>query len=287
MEKEITNADVKKEWDDKNKSSEQAEATEESSTEETKASESSTEDVKTVTEETSEKTEETTKSDPKVIPYSRFKEVNDKLKTYEELEREATGLIERGPDGNLRIKVIEKAQEKEDKGLELTEEEQLALDSVQVSVVDKLVNRALALRERQTENQRVYREESSKWWSKAQEEFPEVKNMESDLYKRADKIFREQYVQFSKDGKQWTSPANAHYLSCLQAEKELAHEKVKTGQAKIEESKNKKQQVFVEKKSVSSQTKKKVDEKEFERMTSAQREESLREEWDEKHHDEE
>lgn len=274
--KEISQEDVKKEFEELQ--TKQAEATEETSTEETEASESTSDVVKPVTEETNE-------VEPKVIPYNRFKEVNDKVKAFEDLQKEAENLIERGPDGRLRIKVVEKTPA-EEVGLELTEEEQLALDSVQSSVVSKIIQREFMQRERQAENTRLYREESSNWWNKAQEEFPEVKNRESDLYKRADKIFREQYVTFGKKKGEWTAPANAHYLSCLQAEKELSREKVKTSQAKIEESKNKKQQVFVEKKSGQVQAKKKVDDKEFENFSNSEQEAAMLEQWNESHSEE-
>lgn len=276
-EKEISQEDVKKQFEEL-QSVEQVEAKSESSTEEKEISAPSPEDAKSVTEEVVEET------DPKVIPYSRFKEVNDKVRQFEELEKEAGNFIERGPDGKLRLKTQEK-KESEDDALKLTEEEQMALDSVQVSVVDKLVNRALALRERQAENNRVYQDQTKTWWEKAQEEFPQVKEKNGDFYKRADKIFREQYVRDLGNGK-WTAQPNAHYLSCLQAEKELSREKVKTGQARVEEKKNQKTNIFVEKKSGQVQAKKKVDEKDFENLSPSQQEDELRAQFESRNSDE-
>lgn len=277
-EQEISTEDVKKQFDEISNKVE-AETSEESSTPEKKASAPTPEVEKSVTEEVEE-------AEPKVIPYSRFKEVNDKVKEFERLEQEVGGLVERGPDGKLRIKVQEKEKEPEDDVLKLTEEEQLALDSVQTSVVSKLVQREFSQRERQAENTRVYIEQSSNWWNKAQEEFPQVKDKSSDMYKRADKIFREQYVTDLGKGK-WTAPPNAHYLSCLQAEKELSRDKVKKEQAIIQEKKTQKQTVFVSKKSDVAPEKGKVKPKDLDDMSHDQQEQALRDEWNEIHKDEE
>ena len=283
-EEEISSEDVKKQFDEIQ--TQQAEAEKESSTDKTKVAEKTAEVVKT---ETAEETEQTaqTEEETKAIPYSRFKEVNDRLKELEELEKEAGQLVERGPDGKIRVKVQPEKKDL-DKDLELTEDEKLLVEAGQtpLSVVKKEIQKLHREEQRETENNRVYREQSKSWWDKAQEEFKDqgIADKNSVFYKRANKIFMEQYFQDLGNGK-WTAPPNSHYLSCLQAEKELQREKVKTSQVKIEEKKNQKQQVFVEKKSNQQQSKKKVDEKDFENASPSEQDALLKEQWDEAHPD--
>lgn len=287
-EKEITSADVKAEFE---KLQDKApEATEESSTEETKESAPASEAVKSVTEEKTEQSEES--SEEQAVPYKRFKEVNDRKTELEELADQYKDIIVKDPvTGKLTVKVPDKEsqQEPEDKGLELSEEEQLALDSVQLSTIKKVIAHEYQQRQKQEQAQQVYRKQTDDWWSKTTEDFPELKTpkfKDTPLYQRAVKILREQHVVWSPDKKTFYIPPNAQYLSTVQAEKELAREKVRTTQAKIEEKKNQKTNVFVEKKSSVGQAKKKVEEKEFESLSSSDQENALREQWEEQHADE-
>lgn len=290
-EQEVTNEDVKKEFELlQNKAD--GTATEETSTEEKESAETTAEVEKTETAETAEKSEETTEENP--VPYKRFKEVNDRKSELEDLAEQAKEFIIKDPvTGKLTIKRPDKQesqeQDLEDRGLILSEEEQLALDNVQLSVIKKVIAYETQQQQKQARVQQVYKEQTDNWWNKTVEDFPELKApkfKDTPLYQRAVKILREQHVVWSPDKKTFYIPPNAQYLSTVQAEKELAREKVKTTQAKIEEKKNSKTNIFVEKKSNQQQAKKKVDEKEFETLSSSDQESALREQWEEQHADE-
>lgn len=279
-EKEISTEDVKKQFEELSNKAE-VEASEETSTEETETADTTPEVEKTETAEVDDES--------KPIPYQRFKEVNERKKELEELAEAYKDHIVKDPiTGKLTIKVpneSEKRQEEpEDKGLELSEEEQLALDSVQMNVIKKVLNHELQQRQRQERVQSQYREQTDQWWNKTTEDFPELKAAnfkELPVYQRAVKILKEQHVVYSPDKKTFYIPPNAQYLSMVQAEKELAREKVKTSQAKIEEKKNNRQTVFVEKKSSQAPDKKKVDTKEFEDQSSSEQEATLRAQFEE------
>lgn len=281
-EKEITAEDVKKQFDEISNKGE-VETAEESSTEETETSASATEAVKSVTEEA----QETEEVEPKVIPYERFKEVNTKYKELEELAEQAKEFIVKDPvTGKLSLKQISDTpkEEKQEDSFKLSEEEMLALDSVQINVINKLLDKRIAERERQSEQLRHHNTETQQWWDKSRDEYPELKGQnfkESALYKKAVQILKDQYVVWSPDKKSFYIPPRAQYLSVLQAEKELSKDKAKTSQAKLEEKKLNKQQVFVENKSGTAQPKKKVDEKEFEELDSQSQEDALRAQFEE------
>lgn len=290
-EKEITVADVKAEFEElQNKAD--GTATEESSTEEKESAEATAEVEKTETAETAEKSEETESSEEQAIPYKRFKEVNDRKTELEELAEQAKEFIVRDPvTGKLTIKRPDKEEqpEPEDKGLVLSEEEQLAIDSVQLNIIKKVIAYETQQSQKQVRVQQVYKEQTDSWWSKTVEDFPELKSpkfKDTPLYQRAVKILREQHIVWSPDKKTFYIPPNAQYLSTVQAEKELAREKIRTSQARIEEKKNSKTNIFVEKKSTQQQANKKVDDKEFEKMGSQDQEALMREQWAEQHPDE-
>jgi hypothetical protein len=275
-EEKITDADVKKQFDEISNKPED-EGSEESSTEETESAETSTEDVKPETAEVED--------EEKPVPYSRFKEVNSRKTELEELAEQAKEFIVKDPvTGKLTLKLPteeSKKEEVEDKRFDFTEEESIALDSVQLKAIEKLFGKLTYQQTKQFQEQQQYKTETDKWWAKTQEDFPTVKDKNSELYKRADKILREQHVVWGKDGNTFYIPPKAQYYSVLQAEKELTREGVKTKQAKIEEKKTQKQQIFVEKKGGTQQTKKKVDEKEFEELDSQSQEDALREQFEE------
>lgn len=280
-EQEISNEDVKKQFEELSNKGD-VETSEESSAEEKEIPASSTEDVKSETGE--ENVEEV---EPKVIPYERFKERNERAKELEELLEQGKDFIVKDPiTGKLTIKVPEKEEkpEVEDKRFDLTEEESIALDNVQISVVQKLFNKWQNETTKQFEEQRKYAVETDSWWKKCQGDYPELKGenfKELPIYKKAIEILKDQHTVWSKDKKSFYIPPNAQYLSLVQAEKELSRDKVKTSQAKIEEKKTQKQQVFVEKKSGVQQAKKKMDEKEFEESDSQTQEDALRAQFEE------
>ena len=291
-EEEISNEDVKAEFEKLEQ--ERAESPKESSTEEKEASTSTSEVVKSVIEEVDKPVEE---KEPETIPYTRFKEVNDRKTALEELAESAKDFIETDPTtGKLRLKIpqetVKEAEVKEKKGLELSEEEQLALDSVQLNVIKKIIAHENQERESKfveaQEAQRTYQKETNDWWGKCVKEYPELGKegfKELPLYKRAIEILKEQHIVWSADKKTFYIPPKAQFFSLVQAEKELNRDKVKTTQAKIEEKKNQKSNVFVEKKSVQQQAKKKTDEKEFESLSPSEQDAALQEQWNEAHPD--
>jgi hypothetical protein len=281
-EKDISTDDVKKQFEElQNKP---AEATEETSTEETEAAAPSAGDDKT---ETAEKTELDDESKP--IPYSRFKEVNERKRELEELAEQAKEYIVKDPvTGKMVLKMPQKetVQQQEDKEpqLVLTDEEQLALDSVQMTVVEKLFNVWQAKQHRQSQQQNQYRQQTDDWWNKTKEDYPELKAAnfkELPIYQRALNILKEQHIVWSPDKKTFYIPPNAQYLSMVQAEKEMAREKAKTSQAKIEEKKGQKQTIFVEKKSSQAPVKKVTKVEEFENSSALEQDAILKAQFDE------
>lgn len=280
-EKEISTEDVKKQFEELSNKPD-VEGSEETSTEETETAEETSEVEKTETAEVEDES--------KPIPYTRFKEVNDRKKELEELAESAKEFIVKDPvTGRLTLKMPNKEetkveQEPEDKGLELNEEEQLAIDSVQMNVIKKVLNHELQQRQKQDSVQQVYREQTDNWWKKTTDDFPELKSekfKDTPLYQRAVKILSEQHVVWSPDKKTFYIPPNAQYLSAVQAEKELAREKAKTKTAIIEEKKTQKSNIFVEKKSSKAPEKKTTEKKEFEEMSSSAQEDALRAQFEE------
>lgn len=285
-EKEINTEDVKKQFEElQNKGV--VNAPEESSTEETETAETTSEVENTETAETQEVIED--ENNP--IPYKRFKEVNDEVKSLRELKElaeQAKEYIVKDPiTGKLTLKIPDKETQpvqEEEKGLELDDEEQLALDSVQLSVIKKVFNHELRERQKQEIVQSNYRKQTDDWWQKTTQDFPELKQekfKDTPLYQRSVKILREQHVVFSPDKKTFYIPPNAQYLSVVQAEKELGREKVKTSQAKIEEKKNIRQTVFVEKKSSQAPQKKVTKTEDFEHQSPSEQESTLRSQFEE------
>lgn len=257
------------------------EPSEESSPEEKTPSAPAPEAVKSVTEE----------EEPKVIPYERFKEVNQKLKELEEVKElyeQNKDRVRRNPDtGKLEVHIQEpEVKVDDDKRFEWDEEEQLAFDSVQTRAMEKFLERKIYQRERQQVQAINYQNEVKSHWSEAIKEFPEVADVKGNLYQTAQEILKTKYVQKLGNGQIYVPP-HAHYTAVLEAANKLR--KIQDGQKKvtIEEKKTQKQQSFVSNKpSKGPEGKRKYSEKELQDMSSQDLSKQLEEEFYELHPDE-
>lgn len=272
-EEEISDNDVKQAYEEI-EGQEQEPAAEESSTKEKGTPAPSAEDVKSVTGE--EKQEQS-----KTVPYERFKEVQDKAskaREYEDFLQSNGDKVKRNPvTGKLEFVLPEQKQQRDDD--DLTEEDMLAFDETQIKVIDKLLNK----RERQVYDRmdatRIHKEQTESNWTKALQKWPDLKNQESQLYKRADQILREKYVQWDKSGKTYYIPPKAHYDAVRDAYDDIQDEIAAIKKAEEEEKKNKNQNAFVEKKSTREPPQKLRSEKDVKEMTLQEMDDEMEEEF--------
>lgn len=286
MEKEITEEDVKSAAAEFEKKIEELGGTpEESSPEEKPTPAPAPEAVKSVTGEE--------EKEPEVIPYGRFKEVNQKLKELEEyrdLYEQNKSLTRRNPEtGKLEVHIPEETKQPEEdvKRFEWNDEEQLAFDSVQVKAVEKLLERKIYERERQQVQMMNYQREVGQHWEDAKKEFPEVVDIKGRLYTTAQEILKTKYVQKLGNGQIYVPP-HAHYTAVLEAANKLRREQEGQKKVNIEEKKTQKQQAFVQTKvSKGPEGKKKYSDKEFEKLSRDEQDTAMKEEYYALHPDEE
>lgn len=283
-EENIEDADVKKAFDEANPVNEELGGDQPAPSADKKLpSASSSEDVKSVTEE--EETEDVDDvNGGKPVPYSRFKEAQEqarKAKEYEEFLSQNSDMVKRDPVTNRLVRITkEEVKTKNDD--DLTDEDLLAFDEHQLKVIEKLT----AKREREAiarmDGQRRQQEETSNWWNKTKEEFPDVTNKDSELYKKADEIFTKQYVKFGPGNRTWYAEPNSHYLAVLQADREmkLALKKKEDSKSKSveDEKKNNKQNTFVEKTSKTAPKVQPKSDKELETMSRSELDDLLEKE---------
>ena len=251
-EKEFSEEEMRKDFDAKQAVDETEEiggAQEESSDSKKPAEESSSEDVKP----------ETSEEDEKPVPYNRFREVNEKTK---ELEAER----ERLRQENEELKRGSKEKQQEEDPDDLSEEEKLYFDEGQIRVIQKVVNKAKRQALQDEYQKQDYWQKRNSYFGKATAKFPELAKKDSELYKRADKIVREKYTEWSKDRKTYFIPPNADWLATLEAAEEIREEKANLEKARKEESGNKKQNVMVESKGRRAPVATKEDEKPINEM---------------------
>lgn len=237
--KDVTEQDVKEEFD----KLEQEEAKPEVSSDlKDKQGAPSPGDVKTVTPGKQEKSQ--------AVPYERFKEVQEKASKVDEFDsflKENEGKVRRNPvTGKLEFVQETKSAETKDP-FELTDDDMMAFDEQQLKVIDKILHRRERELVSRSEQAKVHKEESDKWWSRAQEKYPEIKDQNSELYKKADKILREKYVVWDKSGRSFYIPPMAHFHAVRDARDELDEQATTEKQAEQEEKKNKPQTEIVSK----------------------------------------
>lgn len=254
---EVTDDDLKKAMDVK-QNEELGDAPDDSSTEEKSTPVTSPEDVKSVTG---------VKKVSEAVPYERFKEVLDKQTRLElELEQEKQRKVE--------TKVTEPDPD------ELTEEDKLYFDEAQLRVIEKIAAR----REKQAINrintERQYWEEAHSNFKKASTKFPELANRESEIFKRADKIVRDKYTQWSSDRKTYYIPPNAQWLAALEANEEIREEKERLQKATKEEDSNKKQNGFVSTKTKRAPVASKATQEDEDNMSPAEMDRAMKEDFE-------
>ena len=226
------------------------------------------------------------------VPYSRFKEVNQKLKEleeYKELAEQNKQYVQRDPEtGRLKVTIPEREEKpiEEDKRFQWTDEEQLAFDSVQVKAVEKLLERKIYERERQQIQAMNYQREVNSHWEDAKKEFPEVADIKGRLYQTAQEILKNKYIQKIGNGQIYVPP-HAHYTTVLEAANKLRREAEGQKKVKIEENKVQKQQAFVQSKTVKGpEGKKNYSDKELSELNSKELSQRLEEEFYELHPEE-
>lgn len=277
---DVSNDDVKAEFDKINDVDELGGTPSDSSTDEKPTGAPAAEAVKS---ETPADDQEVTES----VPYARFKEVNDKIKEleeYKELYEQNKQYIRVNPEtGRKEVFIPEESAprkvQEEDQGLELNEEEQFAFDNVQQGVVSKIVQRTLTNIFKQQREVAQFQSEIKTNWDNAVKEFPEVSNKDSALYKKAQTILQTKYTQKLGEGKFYTPP-HAHYTAVLEAKVLLDREAASKTKVVVEEKKNQKQQVFVSKKGDAQPAgKKKLTEKELQGLSREDLDRQLEEEF--------
>lgn len=227
----------------------------------------------------------------KAVPYSRFKEVAEKAKAaaeYEEVLNAHKDKFVRNPiTGKLEFMQPEVKTSSDAKHValedDLTDEDKLLFDEEQLKVIQKVAQIQERRAIQRMEADKAHREESSAWWDKAKNEFPEVKDVNSEVYKRANNYILTKYAKLGTDGKTIAYiPPRAHYLATLEAANEIRLEKERQAKEKSDalkdEEKNKKQQIVVTKKSAPSKTVYSEDEDE-ENMTRDQMDKKMKEEF--------
>lgn len=271
---DISEDDVKQAYEEIEGQAQES-AAEDSSPKEKETPAPSAEDVKSVT---GEKEQEQSKT----VPYERFKEAQDKAakaKEYEEFLQSNGDKVRRNPiTGKLELLTSEQKQQLRDED-DLTEEDMLAFDETQIKVIDKLLNK----RERQVydrmEQARLHKEQTESYWGKARQKWPEISKPDSQLYKRADQILRDKYVQWDKSGKSYYIPPKAHYDAVRDAHDEIQEELEAIRKAEAEEKKNKTQNSFVEKKSTREPPSKSRADKDIKQMSDDEINDEMEEEF--------
>lgn len=269
---DVTDQDVKKEFE-KNYEEEIGGTQPESSPDKKPLPASSAEDVKPVTgEEKQEKSES--------VPYARFKEVQERAKQADELDQ----LVNRYPDkvrrnpATGRLEFVTETK-KEIDPLELTDEDRLAFDETQLAVLDKYLSRKVKEEREKIYQEQKFREEHDNYWNKTQEEFPDVKDQKSALYQKANEIFVKKYVQWNKDGTNWWARPEGHYLSVLEADRELKKVAESRKKGEAEEKKNKNQNNFVERKSEKQPPKSSSEDEDVDSMSESEINEKMEEQF--------
>lgn len=274
----IDDEDVKAEFEKTQK--EKSDATsEDPSTKEKASPAASAEDVKSVTGKEQEKSD--------FVPYLRFKEVQDKAAKsaeYEDFFSQHGDKVRRNPiSGKLELVLPDKKETVPDP-LELTDDDRLAFDDQQLSVLDKYVARKVR-EERQKlmqeiNDQEEYKKEWAGHWERAMSEFPEVKDPKSELYIRANEIVAKKYAKYDKAGNIISIEPRSQYLAVLEADRELRKEAQQKEKSETEEKKNQQQNSFVEKKSAKAPTKTAPSDKDFEKMSEEEQLSEMEKEFD-------
>lgn len=228
------------------------------------------------------------------VPYSRFKEVNEKAKRAEELEEalsEYKDKLVRDPlTGKLKLRFeAPKTEKREPDEDDLTEDEKLAFDEVQARAFQKMTRReirsAVAEYEKRTSFVEKDRSERTSWWNKTVEKFPDIAKEDSELRKEAEKIVREEYAQEVKDPKTGRVvgvyvPPKANYDATVKAAWNLKERKEEEERSRREAGKMKAQNGFVSKSSKGTPGKESKKSDNFEDLTPDEQQEVLREEFE-------
>ncbi len=278
-EEDVTDETLRKEMDENLSEEELGGDSKESSTDEKPSSETSTEDEKPVTDKVE-------KEESESVPYNRFKEVNEKANKYqqqlERLERQYPDRVKRNADGDLElVEKEERKQVQEPDPDELTDEDKLYFDEAQLKVIEKIAAKRERMAIHRINSERQYWSESESYFNKAKEKFPDLVKKDSEMWKRADKIIKDRYTQWSPDKKTYYVPPNAQWLAALEANEEIRSEKEKVEKTKKEELTNKKQNTLVETKSKKSPSKKdRIDSEDFDSLSREEQDAQMFEEFD-------